>query len=379
MPPASKSRTNSIRPKDSLRPGSVTLQGTRPKSRAQYMPARCSHPRNRVVPLFATHDYITGESFSVAYCYECCLHVTLPVPPENSASRYYPSSYYGSGRRFAGVVEWLLDHLHNYRAYQIEQHQAKGKVLDIGCGRGLLLNKLRQRGWEPQGTELSEEAAAYARDRLGLPVTTQTLEEAGFPDNEFDLVILWHVLEHIQAPRAMLNEVARILKPGGTLLVAVPNLGSWEARWSGPHWFHLDVPRHLTHFTRKTLGDALAEAGLPVTDVNFFSTEYDFFSFVQSVQNKLGLRHNLLYNLLRTRSAKVVASDDNGQARRSGWQWVVALATAVPLTAISFVYAPIMAALGQGATIAAYAKKASPTADRRPPSLTTDNYAVRGT
>ncbi len=316
----------------------------------------CTHPRNRFTPMFVTRDYITGDPFTVGYCYDCQLYVTSPILSERRIDHYYPKGYYGSGKRFNKIVEWLLDNLYTYRAYQIEQHQKPGKVLDIGCGRGLLLNKLRERGWTPTGTELNDEAATYARERLGLPITTHMLEEAAFPDNEFDLVILWHVLEHVQSPRAMLQEVARILKPGGTLLVAVPNFGSPEARWGGKRWFHLDVPRHRTHFTKATLQHALDKAGLTISDTNFFSTEYDFFSLVQTVQNKMGLRHNLLYNYLRTRSAKVVDAEGNevGSARR---QTLVALLTALPLALFSVVYAPIMAALGKGATIAAYAKK----------------------
>lgn len=315
----------------------------------------CDHPQGRLKPFFSTRDYITGDIFQVAYCQRCHLHVTTPALSEHRIMQYYPLGYYGSGKRFTRVIEGLLDNLYNYRAYQIERQQRPGKVLDIGCGRGLLLNKLRERGWTPMGTELNEEAAAYAREQLGLPITTQILEEVGFPDNEFDLVILWHVLEHVQSPGAMLREVARILKPGGTLLVAVPNFGSPEAHWGGKHWFHLDVPRHRTHFTKATLKHALDEAGLSISYTNFFSTEYDFFSFVQTVQNRLGLRHNLLYNILRTRSARVV--DSTGRRLSGLRESLVALLTALPLAAISLAYAPIAAGLGRGATIAAYAKK----------------------
>lgn len=316
----------------------------------------CNHPRVRVSPLFATTDYITGKHFAVGYCNSCNFYVTTPVPTGHEIQKYYPKSYYGSGRRFAGVIEWLLDHLYSYRPRQIEQKQKPGKVLDIGCGRGLLLNKLRQRGWDPYGTELSEDAAAYARDVLHLPVTTRPLDELSFPDNEFDLVIIWHVLEHVTSPLSLLDEVARILKPGGYLLVAVPNFGSWEARWAGKSWFHLDVPRHLTHFTPRTLRPALKRAGLSPVSTNFFSIEYDFFSFVQTVQNKLGFRHNLLYNLLRTRSARLLDQHDKSKSA-AVLEATLALLSAIPLALLSLVYTPLMAALGKGATMAIYAKK----------------------
>lgn len=316
-------------------------------------PLLCEHPRARFEPHFTARDYITGSEFMVGYCHECRLHVTWPPPTEDALASFYPPAYYGSGRRFAVAVERLLEGLYTYRAHHIEQRQTPGKVLDVGCGRGLLLSRLRSRGWDTIGTELSEEAAAHAR-HLGLPVLTGKLEEIGFPNGEFDMVILWHVLEHVRAPRAMLQEVARILKPGGTLLVAVPNFASLEARMSGPGWFHLDVPRHLTHFTPRSLRDVLDQAGLSVFDVNFFSTEYDFFSYVQSTQNRLGLPQNLLYNLLRTRSAKFAR---RGRGQATLLQIALTLATAPLLAAASVVYAPVVAALGRGATIAAYARK----------------------
>lgn len=316
----------------------------------------CPHPKDRLSSLFATADYVTGETFVIGFCTGCNLHVTSPAPAEAELTRYYPPSYYGHGKRFNPIVEWLLNNLYAYRAHHIERRHPPGKVLDIGCGRGLLLNKLRKRGWESLGTELSDEAATYAREKLELPIFTETLEELRFPDGEFDLVILWHVLEHVHSPRDLLAEVSRILKPGGLLLVAVPNFGSWEARWSGSGWFHLDVPRHLTHFTPRTLRGVLEGSGLKLWSSNFFSTEYDFFSFVQSTQNRLGFRHNYLYNLLRTRSARVISA--TGETEQVGLaETLLVLLTAVPLSIISLFAAPILASLGKGATIAAYAIK----------------------
>ena len=338
---------------DSARPGPPDSTAA---TEAPGTQTACSHPRERFKSLFATSDYISGDEFVVGFCYNCRFTVTTPVPPVSDLSRYYPQSYYGSGKRFTYIIEWLLDRLYTVRARAIEGNREPGTVLDIGCGRGLLLNKLKERGWDPHGTELSEEAAAYARDHLHLPVVTTTLEDAHFEGNSYDLVILWHVLEHVPDPRGTLNEVGRILRPGGTLLVAVPNFGSLEARTCRPGWFHLDVPRHLTHFTFRSLRDALSEAGLQVSSASFLSIEYDFFSFVQSAQNKLGLRYNLLYNLLRTRSAKVIDSKGHSSSAGIG-QSLIALLTAIPLGCISLIYTPLVALLRRGATMTIYAVK----------------------
>jgi SAM-dependent methyltransferase len=332
-----------------------------PSERGHASRCRCHHPTQSLNPYFSAQDYVTGDRFQVGYCRQCGLHVTSPVPSEAEIVKYYPPAYYGSGRRFAHVVEWMLDIIYRYRVWEIERHQRPGKALDIGCGRGLLLHKLRERGWDVRGTELSEDAASYARNVLGLPVTTESLQDAQFPDSEFDLIILWHVLEHMHAPRGVLKEVSRILKPGGRLLLATPNFGSWEARWGREHWFHLNVPGHLTHFTPRTLKRLLDEEGLRLAQRSFFSTEYDFFSFAQTALNKMGFRPNRLYNILRTPAAKVKGYAEHAGRTRSRSATVLedlALLVCAPfLLGASLVYAPVAAALRKGATIALIAVK----------------------
>jgi SAM-dependent methyltransferase len=317
----------------------------------------CAHPETEQTPLFTARDYISGDLFAVQRCRRCGLARTVPAPPPERIGDYYPRGYYGRGKRYSSSLERLLDWLYGFRGRLIEIANGlePGRVLDVGCGRGQLLFQLRKRGWEVTGTELSGDSASYAREVLKLDVHTADLHDLSLPADYFDTVILWHVLEHIPDPAALLVEVRRILRPGGTLLVAVPNFGSWEARWGQEHWFHLDVPRHLNHFTPDALRAYLRDAGLHPRMTSYFASEYDFFSFVQTVLNRLGIRHNLLYNLLRTRGAKVLA--DSRRPGPSPLDIAATLLLAAPLGAISLVWAPIVALLRQGATVTIYAKK----------------------
>lgn len=321
---------------------------------------RCVHPADKFKRYYSARDHVTGEQFDVGYCAQCRLHVTRPSPSEEEISRYYPPAYYGSGRRFAHVVEWLLRIIYRYRVWEVGRRQPPGRALDIGCGRGLMLDRLRSRGWQVQGTELSEEAASYAREVLEIPVRIGKLQELHFPDAEFDLVVLWHVLEHLHHPREVLAEVQRILKPGGRLLLAAPNFGSWEARWGRDCWFHLEVPRHLTHFTPGSLRRLLKEGGFQLERRSFFSTEYDFFSFAQTALNKLGFRFNSLYNLLRMPSARLGSrsADGKGKSRMPmALEDALMVACAVPLLGAGMLVALLASALGKGATFALVATK----------------------
>jgi 2-polyprenyl-3-methyl-5-hydroxy-6-metoxy-1,4-benzoquinol methylase len=268
----------------------------------------CNHPADDCEICFPARDYITGDGFNVARCRQCAQVVTVPVPAD--IGRYYPAGYYGNAgsRRFPAVMEWLQEKLYARRARRmLRQLSGKNpKVLDIGCGRGLLLRAFQQNGCDVTGTEFSDDACRFAREVLKLPVRVGLLHELNFPDRSFDVVVMWHVLEHVSDPRPTLAEVSRILRPGGVFLVGVPNFGSPEARLTQAGWFHLDVPRHLSHHTRASLETALTAAGLQPAWAGFFAPEYDTFSFVQSLLNWLGVRQNLLYNCLRGHGAKVM-------------------------------------------------------------------------
>jgi SAM-dependent methyltransferase len=267
----------------------------------------CVHPAGDCETLFPAADYISGDPFQIARCRRCAQIVTVPVPAD--LGRYYPIGYYGdaSGRRFPVIMEWLQEKLYAGRARRVLRllKRKNPRVLDIGCGRGLLLRAFQQHGCDVTGTEFSDDACRFARDVLKIPIRVGQIHDLNFPDQSFDVVVMWHVLEHVSDPRPTLAEVSRILRPGGIFLVGVPDFGSPEARLTRAGWFHLDVPRHLSHHTQPSLEKSLVAANLRPAWTGSFAPEYDCFSFVQSLLNRLGVRQNFLYNWLRGQKAKV--------------------------------------------------------------------------
>ncbi len=316
----------------------------------------CPHPERSAVRLFAARDYITGDEFEIWRCERCGLARTCPEPPPERAADYYPSAYYGTSaaRRFPGTVEALQRFLYARRARAGERLAgAPGRVLDVGCGRGFLLEAFRRRGWTVQGTELDERSATYAREVLGLPVETLPVASWPWPDGHFDAVAVWHVLEHLSSPADLLERARRLLRPGGVLLVGVPNFASPEARLARGAWFHADVPRHLAHFTPEWLDRALDASGLDVRSRSFLSAEFDVFSFVQSAENRLGLRPNLLYDVLRGRGAKVLG-------RGAGLvQAIAAVLLAVPLGVVAVPATTLLGLAGLGSSITVLATRRS--------------------
>jgi SAM-dependent methyltransferase len=237
-------------------------------------------------------DYITGKVFQVWRCAECGLGFTLPRP-ENMA-RHYPARY----RRYTPAVLALLKALYRRRARRWSRgFTGPGRALEVGCGDGLMLATLREAGWRVAGTERTPQAAAFARQRLGLPVFVGDLDALS-PEPTFELIILFQVLEHLPDPTVTLRQCARLLNPKGRLVVGLPNLASWQARFGGPVWFHLDVPRHLVHFSPESLDRALRQAGLQIARIGFVSLEHDPYGWIQSILNRLGIRHNHLTRLL---------------------------------------------------------------------------------
>lgn len=243
------------------------------------------------------------------------------MPSREELRGFYPEQYYGEpGTKFQPLVEYLVRVVGERHISFLTRLLAPGaRVLDLGCGRGVILGPLADRGFEVHGVEISAEAARGADPRATIRVAS-SLSEAGYETAFFDEVVIWHVLEHVDDPRGTLEEVARILRPGGRLIVAVPNFSSAQARWTGAAWFHLDLPRHLYHFPLAALEELLRSAGFSIESVHHFSLRQNPFGWIQSVLNRFGgLPRNGVYALLHRRAAGAAPPFD---ARTRFWLWL---------------------------------------------------------
>jgi len=294
-----------------------------------------------------------GEpGFSLRRCPGCGLGWTSPVLADSEIGAWYPQQYYGEeNQRFHWSLELLVRLFRYRRARVIRRRTQPGKVLDVGCGRGKILDYLRSLGYEVQGVELSDHAARHARERVGIDVHVGQVAEAPFADGTFAAVIFWHTLEHFREPFRALDRARDLLEPGGLIAVAVPNSESLQAKLTGADWFHLDIPRHYHHFGLASLERALSHRGFEVVQVDHFSLEQNPYGWIQSLLNRMGFRFNLLYDWLKDRSSRTV------QRRRYLAQAALMLPLAALLVPLSLALTLLETALKRGGTIEVYAVK----------------------
>jgi 2-polyprenyl-3-methyl-5-hydroxy-6-metoxy-1,4-benzoquinol methylase len=308
-------------------------------------------------PLCQTNDadrlYAVPEiDKRIVCCPTCGIARIEPTPTADELKAYYPSDYYGSrGQKFEFLIEGLLSIVSRRQTRLIRNRvPAGGRILDIGCGRGMLARALVDSGFDLCGTDFSEDATRGIDPRIDLRISP-SLAEVGFEDGGFDAVVIWHVFEHLTDPGAVLQEIHRLLKPGGRLFIAVPNFASLQARIFGRHWFHLDPPRHLYQFTARGLAEMLELNDFAIRSTHHFSLRQNPFGWIQSTLNALpGARRNSLYCAMHNSR-----TSDASLAREIA-ERIFNLLAAGPSVAISVV----MAALRMGATVSFDAQKRGP-------------------
>jgi len=230
----------------------------------------CPLCENTGTSAFSSTDLMFGgdRAFHYHHCGNCGLVYQYPVPDESDIAAFYPENYivyieptritfsarerlylktrlgyshletptHGRPRSVDDVVPWVPD----------------GKILDIGCGNGEYLLRMKSIGWQCTGVEFNDKAVSISRSH-DLDIFQGDLAAANFDDASFDFVTAHHLIEHVPDPHALMKEIARIIRPGGSMLIRTPNSESLGRQFFGRHWYANDVPRHLYLYSESNL------------------------------------------------------------------------------------------------------------------------------
>jgi SAM-dependent methyltransferase len=239
-------------------------------------------------PLYLCRDEIYGFSgqFTFVRCRQCGMVYQTPRPTFSKMAGFYPDMDYHAFKAKSGFTGWLKSILQNRSASHIKRllntEAQNAHVLEVGCGAGDLLLPLHNLGLTVTGLEPNAAAAENGRQR-GLDIHTGHLGNVVLPQGHYDIAILKYVLEHVPSPRAALSTLHGLLKPGGKLLLWLPNNASWDAALFKARWRGLDAPRHLYVFTPAHIQRYLNECGFIDAKISMDSAPNDWagsFSYV---------------------------------------------------------------------------------------------------
>ncbi len=232
--------------------------------------------------LFRKRDkfLFTDDKFQVVECRRCGLLYVNPRPTDAEMGKFYPEIYSWRETLEADsfLTNWVRRLEKGYRYHLLRDEVSKvvkftgsssGKVLDVGCGTGDRLDVFRSKGFETYGVETSD-SANYAREHLNLDVSKGDLFSISFPDRFFDIVTLYNVLEHTHNPTKVCNEIHRILKDDGFLVIQVPNKNSLQYHIFEKRWAAFDVPRDLYYFGTEIVRSLFGKVGFTVAKIDHF-------------------------------------------------------------------------------------------------------------
>lgn len=240
---------------------------------------------------------VTKENFDLVDCLACGFRFTNPRPEANNLDKYYQSEYYIS---HSNASKSLQDRLYQlarrftmrgkYRL--LKGYQPNGKVLDIGCGTGQFLAHLMSRGYSAQGIEPSLNTREGVIANYSIPVVP-SIEDLPHQE-QFNVITMWHVLEHIPDLRSHFKKLFALMAEKGILIIAVPDRSSWDARHYGSNWAAWDVPRHLSHFSQKDVHVLLHEHGFTLIETKHMWMDAYYIAMLSEQYKGLGKLSSLI-------------------------------------------------------------------------------------
>ncbi|WP_375579709.1 class I SAM-dependent methyltransferase [Marivirga tractuosa] len=214
---------------------------------------------------------VSQESFNIMLCDNCNFQFTNPRPSEEEIGKYYQSEEYISHSDKANSpINFIYKLARKYalaskrKLINSVAKEKKGRLLDYGCGTGYFLETMKENGWKTYGLEPNEQARKIANTKSKVK---ESLEELNLKNKKFDIITLWHVLEHIHNINDTIKVLKTILKEKGKIVIAVPNIESYEQGVFKEDWAAYDVPRHLYHFSQETMKTLMLKHGLKIKKV----------------------------------------------------------------------------------------------------------------
>ena len=242
------------------------------------------------IHLWLKDEFLTHEDFQIYECKSCGLLYTEPRPDKNEIGKYYQSeTYYSHKENKKGFIPKIYETVKRVnlkRKYKLAtKEMPQGKVLDIGCGVGDFLQIMETQGWDTMGIEPSEEAKAIATKRLNNKVLNPE-EIDQLKDQSFDLITMWHVLEHVDNLKEEIQHIERLLKSKGRLVLALPNFKSYDAQFYNTQWAAYDVPRHLNHFCKESIVKIFRNSELKLIDTDKLKWDAYYISYMSEMYKR---------------------------------------------------------------------------------------------
>jgi 2-polyprenyl-3-methyl-5-hydroxy-6-metoxy-1,4-benzoquinol methylase len=254
--------------------------------------------------------YKTLRQYPSAAILKCsrCFHVYTFLDHEPNRDKLYKDEVYKVAENRNSLFDRILTWEYSRVLKKIQSiKRPKGTLLDFGCGKGKFGSIAKSKGWQVKAVETAIERADYAKKNYGLEVNTNYYTTGQIFDNVFDVLTLFHVLEHLPNPKVLLNELIKYnLAKDGLVVIEVPNFKSLQARIAGSRWMHLDVPRHISHFTAAKLEEMGRELNCKTVKTSFFSFHLGVLGMTDSLLKLFGYRKNIIYELKNNKKIGLV-------------------------------------------------------------------------
>lgn len=256
------------------------------------------------------NDGVPG-SWQIIRCDGCGLGQLYPFPDKAAIASFYDHVFYNdAGQRFHPFLErirGILAHLRGTQLNRIVTHPGR-RLLDFGSGAGHFVRAQAKLGWEAHGWDPFNDI--LGSENASEKTKNDTEEIPAYPPDFFDAITLWGVVEHLESPKTVLEELGGLLKPGGVLLLSQPNFCSIQAKVFGPAWLILDPPRHLWQFSHYSMDLLLKHLGYTPLASSSASLELGPFTLLQSILNRLLGNRNYLFRLLKCKGIRNIKRDE---------------------------------------------------------------------